>query len=335
LLKDILALKTSQGADSPKEIAETLEWRDFLRERRKIEEPEGKITCIILAGGRSTRMSSTIPKPVLPFRNGLLFNAVLDILKKETGGDGTYYAAVGFRSGLVRHALEGQVRFVEYERTLGLAFRVAVCLELLENWEGLVILTYTDMPLVSADTGKKLVEQVNRGGKETFGLMTSQAHHVSGHVVRENGRIKRVIQARLNPEQCTPGMERDVGVYVFHNTPEFRAALGTVRNNNLRGEFILADVVEVLANKGWKIVGQEEQYPDCAQTINRSRDLLYLASGAYRPNVSKGAIREVVEDQYKVKLPEGWDVQTFRATIQAHVGPLYCFSWWDKFWGER
>lgn len=341
LINDILTLKDHPLPGSVEEMQKTTEWKDFLRNRPKnldSERAKPEILAIILAGGRSTRMCSTIPKPMLPFREQVMLNVVLDILKQATDSKGSYYVATGFRSQLVQYALDNDsVHFIEYEKTLGLAFRAAICLESLEKWNEVpVILMYTDMPLVSPNKCKELIEQVRSSGdKRTFGIMTSQATYLSGHIKRESGKIERVIQQRLHPDLCWQGMERDMGVYVFHNSLEFRSVLMTLENNNVRREFIFADVVEMLVKKGWKIVSQEEEEPDRARGINFARDLLFLASGVYHSRATKSEVWRVAQNYYNLVLPEQWDVTTFRDTIQAHIGPLYCFPWWDQLWSKR
>ncbi|MGH7930770.1 MAG: TIR domain-containing protein, partial [Candidatus Binatia bacterium] len=221
------------------------------------------IVAVILAGGRSTRVASTIPKPILPLRNRLLLRCVEDSIRSATSGNVDIFAAVGFRENLVKRAIGGRVRYLTYRKTLGLGFRLATALEELAEHDGLVLVAYSDMPEISISTFDRLVGIID--DRRTFGLVESQSD-LSGHIVRHAGEIKKIVQSRL---RHAPGPEsmRDVGVYAFYNTQEFRSLLLTLKNDNVRSEYIFPDIVEILARNGWKIRSVRAR-PELAHGIN-------------------------------------------------------------------
>ena len=150
LIKDFRPLMAGGSTSDVMTIEDNPAWYEFEPSANHVDVRK-PILALVLCGGRSTRMASTIPKPVLPFRKGLLFNRVRDIMMAGTAGEADVVAAVGFRSRLVRRALGSHVRYLSYEKTLGLAFRVATALESVADFDGLVLLSYTDMPLVSPE----------------------------------------------------------------------------------------------------------------------------------------------------------------------------------------
>lgn len=334
LIKDIVALyRVASSTSSPKMIEQTQEWKEFISNLQTTEEKANDLTAgLILAGGRSTRMSSSIPKAILPFGRELMLHAVLNNMKAATNQGITFYAAIGFRSKLIRRVLGKDVKYLEYEKTLGLAFRTAACLETLKqqcNEDELIILTYTDVPLISSKSIRELKDKVNN--KKTFGLLTSYAEPLSGHIEERDGQITRIIQKRLNPNQCSPGMKRDVGLYIFYNTEELRSALRSVKNDNIRQEFIFADIVKILADKGWKIASAEEN-PMNSLSINTTIDLLSLVSQSYVQNKDISGLRDFLLQNYGLELSEQMHLDTFRATVDSHFGPFYFFSWWERTW---
>ncbi|HLO28947.1 MAG TPA: NTP transferase domain-containing protein, partial [Anaerolineales bacterium] len=340
LLKEVMTSTSLHIEQEALSISETSAWQSFIGEletgieTQSMDFSDIDIVGIILAGGRSTRMSSTIPKAVLPFGERLLFDSVQNNLIKATEGHkGHFFAAVGFRSDLIRAALSNRVSFFEYGEMLGLAFRVATCLEMLACYgydNKLVILTYTDMPLVLPTHIRHLINQVNEPKK--FGLLISHNHALSGHIERSEDRIiLRIIQQRLNPEKCMPNMERDVGVYVFYNSPEFREVLKTIKNNNLRKEYIFADIIETLIKKGWQIETQQEDFASCL-SVNTAADLLNLASKAYDNSVPMASVRNAIWQYYGLTIPEKTDNATLRLKVKNHIGPFYFFDWWDRVW---
>lgn len=348
LIKDLAALvprrpRTTKAVS----IHETVDWREFVDslENGQMSNTQPAVgdspIGLVLAGGRSTRMNSTIPKPVLPFERGLLLDAVGANLRQAVGDPLSLYAAVGFRSRLIQRALgdrltDGQeVRYLENPKVLGLAFRVATALEILARTGGddrLVVLTYTDMPTLSPNTIRSLIEKVR--ARDSFGLLTCLGAELSGHVEEEDGRIKRVIQRRLDPDLCAEGMRRDVGLYVFRNTAEIRNAILSIRNDNLRGEFIFADVVERLVAQGVAI-SHEDEDPVRARSVNTIQDLLRLVSARFIRAGNKAGLDRYFKETFDLELSSQLYPELFQPTVQSHAGPLYFFSWWERTWVSK
>ncbi|MGH3670941.1 MAG: TIR domain-containing protein [Pseudonocardiaceae bacterium] len=331
LIRDVRAYYANgRYAQQSVNIGESEAWSEFMDSagRFAVHSP---IVAVILAGGRSTRMASTIPKPILPFRNKLLLRRVEDSIRSATSGKVDVFAAVGFRENLVKRAIGGRVRYLTYRKTLGLGFRLATALEELSEHEGLILVAYSDMPEISISTFEKLVNIID--GRRTFGLVESQSD-LSGHIVRHTGEIQKIVQSRL---RRAPGPEsmRDVGVYAFYNTQEFRSSLLTLKNDNVRSEYIFPDIVETLARCGWKIKSVRER-PELAHGINTSSDLLSLACGldATRRggHAEISAMRKTLAADYYIDSHKFTSVQSLRAAVNAHIGPAHFFEWWDALW---
>jgi CTP:molybdopterin cytidylyltransferase MocA len=337
LIKEVRSIQKRASDFSPTTIGGSPEWAEFAAHAPAVP-VDAPVVGLILCGGRSTRMGSTIPKPVLPFRNRLMFNSVEGYLAAAGHGAVPIFAAVGFRSSLIQRALGDQVRYLEFEKTLGLGFRVAACLEMLRDHPGLVILAYTDMPLIDPLSVRRLIESVTRHPR-AFGLLTSGNESLSGHVERgEDDKIIRIIQRRLEPNRARPyGQERDVGVYAFHNTSEFRDALMEVSNDNVRGEYMFADVVEVLSRRHWDIVDVEED-DTRAFGINTSRDLLYLAAqmnDADKFTIDLASARMALDGHYHLKVRDELGGHALYDSVGNHRGPFYFFDWWDREWDSN
>jgi CTP:molybdopterin cytidylyltransferase MocA len=311
-------------------IGESEAWSEFKNSAGRFI-VHAPVVAVILAGGRSTRMASTIPKPILPLRNRLLLRCVEDSIRSATSGKVDIFAAIGFRENLIKRAIGGRVRYLTYRKTLGLGFRLATALEELSEHDGLVLVAFSDMPEISISTFEKLVGTID--DRRTFGLVESQSD-LSGHIVRHAGEITKIVQSRL---QRPPGPEsmRDVGAYAFYNTQEFRSLLLTLKNDNVRSEYNFPDIVEILARNGWKIKSIRER-PELAHGINTSSGLLSLACGldATRRggNVEIGAMRKTLAADYFIDSHKFASVRSLRAAVDAHIGPAHFFEWWDALW---
>lgn len=331
LVKDFRALNLGPDTEEVLTIQDNPAWKEFESMSERLDVPNAMV-ALVLCGGRSTRMASTIPKPVLPFRRKLLFTQVRDTITAATGGGAEIVAAVGFRSRLVKRALGTHVRCLTYEKTLGLAFRVATALESMADFDGVVLLSYTDMPLVSPEAITELLKAVD--ARRRFGLLTSVAPHLSGHIVESDRKVIGIVQQRLDPDKAHFWMRRDVGVYAFYNTEEFRSILRAIRNDNARREYIFADVVAALSDRGWDIVSVNEE-PSNAYGINTAGELLATACGVYRANlgaVELGEILKTMATDYRMPELRVSDIHSLPDMLRMHSGPLHFFHWWNAQW---
>jgi bifunctional UDP-N-acetylglucosamine pyrophosphorylase/glucosamine-1-phosphate N-acetyltransferase len=249
------------------------------------------------------------------------------------------FAAVGHRADVVKAGLAGMgIKPLEYPKTLGLGFRAATCLEMLRKWEGPTVISYCDMPLISSQMVRELTRLVEGPkDKKVFGLLvTGSQSGLSGYVERDKttGDIVRIIQSRMVLADEREYRERDVGVYVCFNTPELRECVGEITNNNPRREFVFADVVEVLASRGWKIIALTED-PQRAKGINTASDLLEvsatLSTNAPHSEPSQAQIITFLQRSYELACPD-YDAGTLRSTFKSHLGPLFFYHWWEALW---
>jgi hypothetical protein len=70
-------------------------WSEFMKTCTPFSS-DASMIAIVLAGGRSTRMASTIPKAVLPLGSDLLFSRIEDTARSSRRGGGRF-AAVNCR----------------------------------------------------------------------------------------------------------------------------------------------------------------------------------------------------------------------------------------------
>jgi len=321
-------------------IAETAAWHAFIKDHRELDRQTSSVICLVLCGGRSTRMGSTIPKPALPYGETLMLDSMAQKLRRVIAvedGSQPVYAAIGFRGGLLRRAFGNRVEYIEYAKTEGVGFRVATCLWDLRAHSGPVILSYVDTPRLPAGRIRQLYESVMRqkDAERSFGILTSPAiSRVSGHVFRdERAQICEIKQDRTDLHATQQHQERDAGLYVFHNTEELRDTLLDVRNNNVRGEFMFADLVALLYARGWTIVEMQVD-PEEAIGINTASDLLCAVSGIDQGVTTNAAdIRGSLYSSYELDIDSSLaDTATLGTLLRNHHGPLYHFHWWDKEW---
>jgi molybdopterin-guanine dinucleotide biosynthesis protein A len=246
------------------------------------------LIAIVTAGGRSTRLQSIIPKPVIKFRGQYLIDSVTHSLQQAFSKDLAVFVGVGWESELTRACLGNRYRYLVLQpgevtraghRGLGPGARLYAALLQLEPFDGPIIACYSDMPLVSPQSLLRLQDEFERG-EHALCFLTSYNAPLPGHVIRNaEGQVQRIAHQRHHIGDAS--LERDVGFYMFRNTSVIREALGEVTNANIKAEYGIHQLVEMIAKRS-ESIGTVEISADECWTVNDAADLFWLATGLYR-----------------------------------------------------
>ena len=211
---------------------------------------------IVLAAGQGTRMKSALPKVVHPL-SGL--SMIGHALRAAHGLDPQYLVAV------VRH--QRDVVAAEIERVLPSAIiadqdeipgtgRAVQCgLEALdqavEPVSGTIVVTYGDVPMLSTETLKDLVDaHIEQANVVT--VLTSRVDDPTGYgrIIRDaGGRVTAIVEQRDATEEQALINEINAGIYAF-DADYLRESLVNVGTNNDQGEVYLTDVLAAAAPAG-------------------------------------------------------------------------------------
>jgi len=208
---------------------------------------------VILAAGKGTRMRSELPKVLHPLRGQPMLQHAVEAAR---GMDPEQIVlVVGYRHQLVRDAFGEGFAYALQEPQLGTGHAVQVAASLLQGFEGDVVVTYGDMPLLRGET-LAAVRATRRGASAAACALTAELEDpfAYGRVVRDaGGEFARIVEDK----DCTPDQreikEVNLGVYAFAAGPLLRA-LGELRAANAQGEYYLTDVPELLVGQGERVV---------------------------------------------------------------------------------
>ncbi|PKO23051.1 MAG: UDP-N-acetylglucosamine diphosphorylase/glucosamine-1-phosphate N-acetyltransferase [Chloroflexi bacterium HGW-Chloroflexi-1] len=207
-----------------------------------------RLTAVILAAGQGTRMKSTTPKVLHPLAGQPLVSYAVDTATRVTGV--APVLVVGHGSERVRAALGDRARYVMQAEQLGTGHAVLQARELLLGQADAVLVTYADMPLLTEQTLRQMVEAHSRSASAlTILTVVNEDPHGFGRVVRDAaGRVQAVVEEAV----CTPEQrairELNAGVYCFdaiwlwENLP--RVPLSP------KGEYYLTDMVGLAIAQG-------------------------------------------------------------------------------------
>ncbi|MCF6096197.1 bifunctional UDP-N-acetylglucosamine diphosphorylase/glucosamine-1-phosphate N-acetyltransferase GlmU [Thermovorax subterraneus] len=223
-------------------------------------------TAVILAAGEGTRMNSSIPKVLHKVCGVPMLGHVISQAKEA--GAKRIIVVVGRGAEEIKRAFEGQkVEFVLQAEQKGTGHALLQTEDAVKGEETLLVL-YGDMPLVTSETLKSMVEYHIRNLAAAT-VMTAKVNDPAGYgrIIREGYRVIAIKEEKdASPEEKAIG-EINSGIYCFDGKRVFEA-LRQVNNNNAQGEYYLTDVVEILNREGEKVLAYEVKDTTEVQGVN-------------------------------------------------------------------
>jgi len=213
-----------------------------------------KHAVVILAAGKGKRMRSKTPKVLHPLLGRPMVRYPIDAAK-ESGAE-RVVVVVGHQAEAVKEALkDAGVAFAYQESPLGTAHALAQARPLLEGFEGAVVVTSGDTPLLRPETIRALVAALEAAGGEGMALLSFEAQDPTGYgrVVRgPDGRVVRIVEEKDASEAEKKIREVNAGVYAFDR--RVWELLSRVKNDNAQGEYYLPDLVALYLEAGLPVV---------------------------------------------------------------------------------
>lgn len=217
----------------------------------------GPDTVVILAAGQGTRMKTGWPKVLAPLCGRSMLAWVVDqALALEPR---RVIVVVGHGAADVQKSIDGidakgRIRFVVQEPQLGTGHALQVCLPELGAVRGTVVVLYGDMPLLAAESLKRLIEAQakTQGGAA---LLTAEPADPRGfgRIVRgPDGRVLRIVEQKDASAAERAIAEVNLGVYAFDGG-ELVAHLPKLANDNAQKEYYLTDVVARMVAGGRRV----------------------------------------------------------------------------------
>jgi bifunctional UDP-N-acetylglucosamine pyrophosphorylase/glucosamine-1-phosphate N-acetyltransferase len=200
--------------------------------------------AVILAAGQGTRKKSPIPKVLHKVGGRSHLDRMIDTV--QAAGCERVVVVVGNHSPAVRALVEkrlGPDAVAVQDQPLGTAHAVLAAREALAAFDGDVLITYADAPLLSPADLEPLFEM--RGQGVDLAMLTFEPVDplLYGRVIKgADGHVIRIVEARdATPEEkavrcCNAGMMCADRARLF-------GWLSQVGNANAKGEYYLTDIV--------------------------------------------------------------------------------------------
>lgn len=230
------------------------------------EDDQPNITAVILAAGKGTRMQSELPKVMHPLLGAPMITYPVQTALEVTGRKPV--VIVGYQAELVRAALGDRARYVVQTEQKGTGHALMQAEPLLRGRTDTLLVTLGDMPLISAETMRDLLDvHLGSGSPVTMLSVIADDPRGFGRVVRgADGSVQAIVEeAVATPEQLRI-RELNISGYAFENRWVWDA-LREIRPSP-NGEYYLTDLVEIAVAEGRTVEAVRVREPDEAIGIN-------------------------------------------------------------------
>jgi len=228
---------------------------------------------VVLAAGKGTRMRSTQAKVLHLVGDQSLLERVLTTA--DALNPLTTVIVVGHQAEAVERAVGAHpgLRFARQEPQLGTGHALLVTEPYFEGARGTLVLLSGDVPLLSAETLRALVDHhQSRTAAATVVTANVDRPEGYGRIVREGGAITAIVEEKDASATEQSIQEINSGIYAFDLEPLF-ATLKSLGANNAQHEYYLPDLVRIYRTRG-RIV-ETITVPDAREIlgINSRREL--------------------------------------------------------------
>lgn len=210
------------------------------------------LRAIVLAAGKGTRMKSARPKVLHELCGRPMLWYVLSALRDAGVGE----IAVVTSADLQPHLAQFRIRTVVQEPQLGTGHAVQIALRDLSAKDGQVMVVCGDMPLVDSAMLRSMLEGRSNANGSALTMLTARVPLPSnfGRVVRKGEVVSRIIEERdcTHPQRAID--EVNAGIYLYSERA-LRDAVGQLSNNNAQKEYYLTDTVQMLTDRGERVIG--------------------------------------------------------------------------------
>ena len=234
---------------------------------------DNKLAVLILAAGKGKRLGGQSQKVMRMIGGKPLIIHLLE--KIEVLNPHKVILIVGYKKDEVLQYMKGRdVEYATQDIPMGTGHAVMQAAGLLKDYDGDVLILCGDVPFITVNTLKKLVNSHHRDGNSAT-ILTFIAHNPFGY-----GRIKRngsgSVESIVEEVNATCEERKinevNAGVYVFDRKDLF-SALEEVKPDNVKGEYYMTDAVEIMSAWNKKIETCTTGRHDECMGINTIEDL--------------------------------------------------------------
>lgn len=241
------------------------------------------LNVVILAAGKGTRMYSSLPKVLHKLAGQPLLQHVINVAKSLQPQK--IIVVYGYGGDVVPNAFaHEEITWVLQAEQLGTGHALQQALPYLDQ-EAQTLILLGDVPLVNAESCKKLLDQTQHLGLMTFIKPDPTGY---GRIVRNQaGVVSAIVEHKdANAEQRAI-QEVNTGIIAAENR-HLAIWLQRLTNNNAQGEYYLTDIVAMAAQEVNTTVAEISDDEGSDESWIDSQNTTYMV------------VTEIVADEWEV-----------------------------------
>lgn len=237
-----------------------------------------KLSAVILAAGKSTRMKSAVSKVLHRIAGEHVISYPIAVAKK-CGAHKIVVIRRPEQEDLKEFAKLSGVESAVQRKALGTADAVMAAKSALKGFDGYVLILCGDVPLMRPERLKLFVDNII-SRRAAVGVLTMQLADPAryGRIVRDlDGNIIKIVEAQDATSDELKIREVNSSIYCMR-APWLFKALARVSNKNSKGEYYLTDIVGLALREGDGAIAYCEESSDDYLGINTRIELAEAAA---------------------------------------------------------
>lgn len=250
----------------------------------------GVAAVIVLAAGGGTRMKSSKSKLLHELAGRSLLSYAVDAASGAQPDQ--VVVVVGHKRDQVEaHLAEiaPHVTIAVQEEQRGTGHAVQCALAALQDLEGEVLVTMSDVPLLTGQTLSELVAS-HRQAQAAATVLTAELADPTGYgrVIRDDSgeQVSRIVEHKDATDEQRAVAEINAGIYVF-DAGLLSAGLDQITADNAQNEFYLTDVVSIARRQGLRVQAHRIDDPWQTEGVNDRVQLAQLGAELNRRIVQR------------------------------------------------
>ena len=248
------------------------------------------LKAIIMAAGKGTRMKSNTSKVMHLAHGKPIISRIIDSLNQLEVEENILI--LGHKKEQILEYF-GDISYVIQEEQLGTGHAVMQTEKKLSGYKGDVLILNGDIPLLRAETLKKMYDLYTE--KEVDGIILTanfENPFSYGRILTNDRKVIGIVEEKDATEEQKKIKEVNAGVYIF-KSEDLLYALSKINNNNEKGEYYLTDVIRILSDIDKKIISYSLKDSMEIQGVN-SKVELALVSEVLRNRKNNSLMEEGV-----------------------------------------